>query len=90
MLKRSDEEFEIFTEMDRERTAEALQQWASTAEGQAGKPLPERLMTVEELPTVYSKDIAPIVFDPNAAEEEEEGGGRKARNRNAVHYDDGE
>ncbi|EFP83552.2 uncharacterized protein PGTG_08738 [Puccinia graminis f. sp. tritici CRL 75-36-700-3] len=89
MLKRSDEEFEIFTEMDRERTAEALQQWATTAEGQAGKPLPERLMTVEELPTVYSKDIAPIVFDPNAAEEEEEGGGRKARNRNAVHYDDG-
>ncbi|OAV96196.1 hypothetical protein PTTG_03431 [Puccinia triticina 1-1 BBBD Race 1] len=89
MLKRSDEEFEIFTEMDRERAAEAAQQWSMTPEGQAGKPLPERLMTVEELPTVYSKDIAPIVFDPNAAEEEEEGGGRKARNRNAVHYDDG-
>jgi len=88
MLKRSDEEFEIFMQMDRERTAEALQQWSSTPEGQAGKPLPERLMTVEELPSVYSQDIAPIVFDP-AAEEEEEGGGRKARNRNAVHYDDG-
>ncbi|POV96926.1 hypothetical protein PSTT_15364 [Puccinia striiformis] len=89
MLKRSDEEYEIFTEMDRERVTEAIEQWNQTSEGQAGKPLPERLMTVEELPTVYSKDIAPIVFDPNAPEEEEEGGGRKARNKTAVHYDDG-
>ncbi|KAG0146515.1 hypothetical protein CROQUDRAFT_62810 [Cronartium quercuum f. sp. fusiforme G11] len=91
ILKRSDEEFEIFTRMDKDRTLAALEAWRQTPRGQAGEPVPERLMTVEELPHVYSKEISPpVVVDPNAVEEEEgEPGVRKARNRNAVHYDDG-
>lgn len=91
ILKRSDEEFEIFTKMDKDRTLQAIEAWKQTPGGQAGEPVPERLMTVEELPHVYSKEIAPpVVVDPNAVEEEEgEPGVRKPRNRNAVHYDDG-
>ncbi|CAH7687939.1 SNF2 family N-terminal domain-domain-containing protein [Phakopsora pachyrhizi] len=90
ILKRSDEEFEIFTRMDRDRTLKAIEDWKRTPEGQAGKPVPERLMTLEELPPVYSKENAPPVIDPNAIEDDNgEPGARKPRNRNEVHYDDG-
>lgn len=90
-MKRSDEEAVIFGRMDQERALNALEAWKQTPQGQAGQPVPERLMTVEELPHVYSKEIAPpVIVDPNAVEEEEgEPGVRKPRNRNAVHYDDG-
>lgn len=88
ILARTDEEAEIFAQMDKERVRDELKAWKATPAGRAGKPMPERLMTVEELPAVYAKEH--VVKTKEVLAEEEELAMRKPRVRNVVHYTDGE
>lgn len=73
--------------MDKQRYAEQAKQWKATPQGRAGKPLPERLMTNEELPEVYAREHFVKTKDDIQAEEDEFM--KKPRVRQPVHYTDG-
>ncbi|KAG9242332.1 SNF2 family N-terminal domain-containing protein [Calycina marina] len=76
ILARSDEELQIFGQMDQERAKESIY-------GIKGRnPMP-RLMQESELPEIYMSDGNPISDEP------EEVKGRGARERTRVKYDDG-
>jgi ATP-dependent helicase STH1/SNF2 len=80
IIARNDEELEIYTKLDVERRKAEERSWEQY--GGTG-PLPPRLMTEEELPSVF-------LNDPNADKEVEElYTGRGARARKQVAYDDG-
>ncbi|WWC97135.1 hypothetical protein V866_004014 [Kwoniella sp. B9012] len=83
LLARGDEELGIFTEMDKERKANKVENWKAT-----GKPgeLPPALMQESELPPFYRRDIGQEMALQIANEEEQ---GRGRRNRNEVRYTDG-
>ncbi|WVW81713.1 hypothetical protein I302_103709 [Kwoniella bestiolae CBS 10118] len=83
LLARGDEELGIFTEMDKERKANKLENWKAS-----GKPgeLPPVLMQESELPPFYRRDIGQEMALQIANEEEQ---GRGRRNRNEVRYTDG-
>ncbi|KAG5458150.1 MAG: SNF2 family N-terminal domain-containing protein, partial [Olpidium bornovanus] len=85
VIARSDEEAEIFREMDREREQAEEQQWR--ARGNWGPPAP-RLIQENELPKVYLRDIgAEERMRQVESAEEEFGKGRRVRT--AVQYADG-
>jgi ATP-dependent helicase STH1/SNF2 len=77
ILARSDEEIEIFKQLDEERDKQIPYGSA------AGKNRVPRLMTESELPEIYMSDGNPISDEP------EEIKGRGARERTRVKYDDG-
>ncbi|KAJ3934981.1 MAG: SNF2-family ATP dependent chromatin remodeling factor snf21 [Lentinula lateritia] len=81
LISRSDEEAEIFREMDIKRERDAIENWR--AMGNRGKP-PQPLVQLEELPECYQTDEP---FDSKDAEELVEGRGQ--RKRNVVSYNDG-
>ncbi|KAJ3860637.1 SNF2-family ATP dependent chromatin remodeling factor snf21 [Lentinula novae-zelandiae] len=81
LISRSDEEAEIFREMDIKRERDAMENWR--AMGNRGKP-PQPLVQLEELPECYQTDEP---FDSKDAEELVEGRGQ--RKRNVVSYNDG-
>lgn len=78
ILSRSEQEVEIFTQMDIQRHQEEEQEWIR--QGNRG-PLRERLITDAELPEVYhmEHDFAPIVDEILD----------QPRKKNVIHYDDG-
>jgi len=77
ILARSDEELQIFGQMDVARAKEPI--YGTTA---SNKPM-SRLMQESELPEIYMSDGNPISDEP------EEIKGRGARERTRVKYDDG-
>jgi len=77
ILARSDEELQIFGQMDAVRAKEPIYGTAASS-----KPL-SRLMQENELPEIYMSDGNPISDEP------EEIKGRGARERTRVKYDDG-
>ena len=77
ILARSDDELQIFRELDEERNGDPI--YGNTA---GARKMP-RLMAESELPEIYLSDANPI------AEEAEEIMGRGARERTRVKYDDG-
>lgn len=80
ILARGDHEMPIFQAMDAQRAVDAQADW----ERRGGEgPAPERLMTDEEVPEVYSREV---IVTSNVEEEE---AGRGQRVKAAVHYDDG-
>lgn len=81
ILARGDTELPIFQRMDREREQTAIDQWAQS--GLPG-PKPERLMTDDEVPEVYRRDV---IIEPVELLQEEEGRGQRVKER--VQYDDG-
>ncbi|CAK5279848.1 unnamed protein product [Mycena citricolor] len=81
LLARSEEEGEIFRQMDSQRERETLENWR--AQGHRGKP-PPPLMQFEELPECYQKEEP---FEPTNTDETIEGRGQ--RRRNVVSYNDG-
>ncbi|GAB5591414.1 ATP-dependent DNA helicase Snf21 [Umbelopsis nana] len=80
ILKRSDEEYTTFVEMDKEREREEYERWQ--AMGGRGKR-PERLLQEYELPEVYRTEEATDTL----MEELEFGRGQRAKEQ--VRYDDG-
>ncbi|KAI9882186.1 MAG: hypothetical protein M1823_006069 [Watsoniomyces obsoletus] len=74
IMARSDGEFELFREIDKQRERESP--------FGPGKKLP-RLLAESELPDIYLQDGNPVVEEP------EEVVGRGARQRTQVKYDDG-
>jgi len=83
VIQRSEEELEIFRNMDIERERELDQLWY--AEGNRG-PRPLSLMTIEELPPMYRNDDT---FNPQAEDEAIIQAGRGHRRRKEVSYNDG-
>lgn len=83
VLQRSAEELEIFRNMDIEREREADRAWFSA--GNVG-PRPPSLMTIEELPPQYQRDLT---FDPQAEYLEVINTGGGHRRRKEVSYNDG-
>jgi len=81
ILARSDQEAEIFRQIDMQREREAVESWRQA--GKRGKPLPP-LIQVEELPECYQTDEP---FEVKDMEEVLEGRGQ--RKRNVVSYNDG-
>lgn len=81
LISRSEEEGEIFREMDIKREREALESWR--AAGNRGKP-PQPLIQLEELPECYQTDEP---FKDETLEDLVEGRGQ--RRRTAVVYNDG-
>lgn len=81
LISRSEEEGEIFRQMDIKRERDALENWRAL--GNRGKP-PPSLMQLEELPECYQTDEP---FDTKDAEDLIEGRGQ--RKRNVVSYNDG-
>ncbi|KAJ7102506.1 SNF2-family ATP dependent chromatin remodeling factor snf21 [Mycena belliarum] len=81
IIARSEEEGELFREMDIKREREALENWR--AQGHRGKP-PPSLTQFEELPECYQKDEP---FEVSIIDEAAEGRGQ--RRRNVVSYNDG-
>ncbi|KAK7468468.1 ATP-dependent DNA helicase Snf21 [Stygiomarasmius scandens] len=81
ILARSDQEAEIFRQIDMQREREAVENWRQA--GKRGKPLPP-LIQVEELPECYQTDEP---FEVKDMEEVLEGRGQ--RKRNVVSYNDG-
>ncbi|KIK70339.1 hypothetical protein GYMLUDRAFT_32342 [Collybiopsis luxurians FD-317 M1] len=81
LIARSDDEAEIFRQMDMKRERDALENWRAL--GNRGKP-PLPLIQIEELPDCYQTDEP---FDSKDAEEMLEGRGQ--RKRNIVSYNDG-
>ena len=77
----------LFNKMDRQRYADEVKAWKASAQGRSGKPMPERLMTNEELPEVYAREH--IVKSKEVIQAEEDELMRKPRVRNPVHYTDG-
>ncbi|KAJ6498002.1 SNF2-family ATP dependent chromatin remodeling factor snf21 [Mycena vitilis] len=81
IIARSEEEAELFRDMDVKRERDALENWR--VQGHRGKP-PPPLTQFEELPECYQKDepFEAVIID-EAAE------GRGQRRRNVVSYNDG-
>lgn len=80
ILKRSDEEYTKFVEMDNERDREEYELWQSMG-GQGKRP--ERLLQEYELPDVYR------IEEPTDTLMEEYELGRGQRSKEQVRYDDG-
>ncbi|KAJ7139490.1 SNF2-family ATP dependent chromatin remodeling factor snf21 [Mycena epipterygia] len=81
IIARSEEEADLFRDMDVKRERDALESWR--AQGHRGKP-PPGLTQFEELPECYQKDEPfEVVIIDEAAE------GRGQRRRNVVSYNDG-
>lgn len=80
IIARSEEEANIFRELDIVRDREAQEKWK--AAGNRGKP-PPPLVQLEELPTCYRTDEP---FEVKTDFEEE---GRGHRKRTVVNYNDG-
>lgn len=83
LLARNDEELAIYKQIDEDRTKLELQVWRQN--GNKG-PAPPRLVHEDELPELYQQDY-PVKND--LEEEANEDIGRRPRQRNPVHYDDG-
>lgn len=83
VISRSEEEIEIFRQMDVEREAKEEAEWK--ASGGRG-PKPSRLIAESELPDLYQQDDDELAYDPTPDPFDM---GRGQRSRNAVHYDDG-
>lgn len=81
IISRSDEEAQLYREMDNQREREALESWR--AQGNRGKP-PPPLIQLEELPECYQTEEP---FEVKEIEELAEGRGQ--RRRNVVSYNDG-
>ncbi|KAG7450799.1 uncharacterized protein BT62DRAFT_1045760 [Guyanagaster necrorhizus] len=81
LIARSEEEGEIFRQMDIQREREAQEKWR--AQGKRGKA-PPPLIQIEELPECYQTDEP---FEAKDTEEIFEGRGQ--RRRNVVSYNDG-
>ncbi|KAF7306400.1 hypothetical protein MIND_00431200 [Mycena indigotica] len=81
ILARSEEEQELFREMDSKRERDQQETWR--AQGHRGKP-PPPLMQFEELPEFYQKDEP---FEATVIDEAAEGRGQ--RRRKEVSYNDG-
>ncbi|KAF7310438.1 hypothetical protein HMN09_00585900 [Mycena chlorophos] len=81
VLARSEEEQELFREMDLKRERDQQETWR--AQGHRGKP-PPPLMQFEELPEFYQKDEP---FEATVIDEAAEGRGQ--RRRKEVSYNDG-
>ncbi|KAJ7785661.1 SNF2-family ATP dependent chromatin remodeling factor snf21 [Mycena metata] len=81
IIARTEEEGELYREMDVKREREALERWR--AQGHRGKP-PPGLTQFEELPECYQKDEP---FEAAIIDETAEGRGQ--RRRNVVSYNDG-
>ena len=81
IIARSDEEAQLFRDLDVKRERDALEQWK--AQGNRGKP-PPPLMQLEELPECYRTD-EPFA-EPDTIDEME---GRGHRRRTVVNYNDG-
>ncbi|KAJ7674433.1 SNF2-family ATP dependent chromatin remodeling factor snf21 [Mycena rosella] len=81
IIARTEEESELFREMDVKRERDALENWR--AQGHRGKP-PLGLTQFEELPECYQKDEP---FEVEIIDEAAEGRGQ--RRRNVVSYSDG-
>ncbi|KAJ7151627.1 SNF2-family ATP dependent chromatin remodeling factor snf21 [Mycena filopes] len=81
IIARTEEEGELFREMDVKRERDALEIWR--AQGHRGKP-PPGLTQFEELPECYQKDepFEVVIVDETAE-------GRGQRRRNVVSYNDG-
>lgn len=80
ILKRSDEEYTRFVEIDKEREQHEYEMWQ--AHGGHGKP-PERLLQEYELPDVYR------IEEPVDTSMDEFEFGRGQRSKEHVRYDDG-
>ncbi|KAJ6542741.1 SNF2 family N-terminal domain-containing protein [Mycena capillaripes] len=80
-IARSEEEAELFRDMDMKRERDALENWR--ARGHRGKP-PSNLTEFEELPECYQKDQP---FEVVVIDEANEGRGQ--RRRKVVSYTDG-
>jgi ATP-dependent helicase STH1/SNF2 len=81
MIARTDDEINIFRDIDIKRERDALDVWR--AAGNRGRP-PPPLMQFEELPECYQTDEP---FDVKEVDESLEGRGQ--RRRNVVSYNDG-
>lgn len=81
MIARTDDEAEIFRQIDSQREKEALENWRKA--GNRGKP-PPALMQLDELPECYRNDEP---FEVEKIDDLIEGRGQ--RKRNAVSYNDG-
>ncbi|KAF9066567.1 SNF2 family N-terminal domain-containing protein [Rhodocollybia butyracea] len=81
LISRTEDEGEIFRQMDIKRERDALEHWRAL--GNRGKP-PQSLIQIEELPECYQNDEP---FDVKDAEDLVEGRGQ--RKRNIVSYNDG-
>nr|XP_018266604.1 ATP-dependent helicase STH1/SNF2 [Kwoniella dejecticola CBS 10117]OBR88762.1 ATP-dependent helicase STH1/SNF2 [Kwoniella dejecticola CBS 10117] len=84
LLARGDEELGIFTQMDKDRKAEKLENWKNA--GNKESELPPVLMAESELPPFYRRDIGQEMAEQIANEEEQ---GRGRRTKNDVRYTDG-
>ena len=82
LLARTDEEIDIFREMDRQRDEEAERAWRE-AGGRGPRPPP--LMGFDELPEIYQRD------EPFAPKEDDEIKleGRGQRKRATISYNEG-
>jgi ATP-dependent helicase STH1/SNF2 len=83
ILKRSDQEFAIFTKMDLERQRVDAEEWKRKY-GDNGKK-PERLIQDWELPDIYRYDH--MAEFQNAADDSIMGRGQRAKD--SIRYDDG-
>jgi ATP-dependent helicase STH1/SNF2 len=81
LISRTEEEVDIYHEMDVKRERDALEAWRNA--GNRGKP-PLPLIQLDELPECYQTDEP---FDVKDEEEVLEGRGQ--RRRNIVSYNDG-
>jgi len=81
MIARTDEEINLFRDIDIKRERDALESWR--AAGNRGKP-PPALIQLEELPECYQTDEPFEVKEMDEALE-----GRGQRRRNVVSYNDG-
>jgi ATP-dependent helicase STH1/SNF2 len=79
MIARTEDELNLFKQMDIERRDEDLRIWRER--GNTG-PMPDRLIQLEELPEVYRQD------DISSEEEDPDDYGRGQRARGRVYYDD--
>jgi ATP-dependent helicase STH1/SNF2 len=79
LIARSEEELQLYRQMDIERKERELREWRER--GGTGDP-PERLIQLDELPEVYRQD------DFTSSEEDVEDYGRGQRHRERVYYDD--
>ena len=82
LLARSEDESQIFRELDSKRERETLDNWRTL--GKKGKP-PAQLMQLEELPSCYKTD-EPFLGQDSLEDLIE---GRGQRKRNVVSYNDG-
>ncbi|CAO3616436.1 unnamed protein product [Cunninghamella echinulata] len=80
ILHRSEEELDIFANIDIEREKEDMEWWSRVGKGRKI----ERLIQESELPSIYHRDD----YEPNADDDDGEYG-RGQRARDSVRYDDG-